>query len=155
MSDSSPSGSVWTPHVVVAAIVERDGKFLLVEEHTAEGLRLNQPAGHWEPGETLLDAVRREALEETAHHVEPLALLGCYSTYYPLRDITYLRFAYVCRATGFDAERTLDEGIVRAVWLTPDELAAHPTPHRSRLVMRCMQDYLAGRRFPLDFVSHL
>ncbi|MBZ0067728.1 MAG: NUDIX hydrolase [Thiobacillus sp.] len=153
---SEPSlNTQWLPHVVVAAIVERDGKFLLVEEHTAEGLRLNQPAGHWEPGETLLDAVRREALEETAHHVEPLALLGCYSTYYARRDITYLRFAYICQATGLDAERVLDDGIVRAVWLTADELAASAVPHRSQLVMRCVQDYLAGRRFPLDFVSHL
>lgn len=149
------SEDIWTPHVVVAAIVERDGRFLLVEEHTGEGLRLNQPAGHWEPGETLLDAVRREALEETAHHVEPTALLGCYSTYYSKRDITYLRFAYVCEATGFDAERALDNGIVRAVWLTADELAASAVPHRSQLVLRCVRDYLAGRRFPLDFVSHL
>ena len=142
------------PHVVAAAIVERDDKFLLVEEHTAEGLRLNQPAGHWERGETLIEAVRREALEETAHRVEPTALLGCYTTHYPQRDITYLRFAYVCHVTGFDADRALDTGIVRAVWLTPEELAAHTTPHRSPLVMRCVRDYLAGRRFPLDFVSH-
>lgn len=147
--------SQWLPHVVAAAIVERDGRFLFVEEYTAEGLRLNQPAGHWERDETLIEAVRREALEETAHHVEPTALLGCYTTYYPRRDITYLRFAYVCKATGFDPERALDHGIVRAVWLTPDELAAHPTPHRSQLVMRCVKDYLAGRYFPLDFVSHL
>lgn len=152
---SEPSlKSQWMPHVVVAAIVEHNGKFLLVEEHTAEGLRLNQPAGHWERGETLIDAVRREALEETAHHVEPLALLGCYTTHYPQRDITYLRFAYICRDTGFDTERPLDAGIVRALWLTPDELAAHPTPHRSPLVMRCVEDYRAGRRFPLEFVSH-
>jgi 8-oxo-dGTP pyrophosphatase MutT (NUDIX family) len=144
----------WLPHVVDAAIVERNGKFLLVEEHTADGLRLNQPAGHWERNETLIEAVRREALEETAHHVEPRALLGCYTTHYPRRDITYLRFAYVCNVAGFDAERTLDDGIVRALWLTPEELAAHPTPHRSPLVMRCVQDYLAGRRFPLDLVSH-
>ena len=147
--------AIWTPHVVVAAIVERDGKFLLVEEHTAEGVRLNQPAGHWEPGETLLDAVVRETLEETAYHVDPLALLGCYSTYYPKRDITYLRFAYICQATGFDDARTLDEGIVRAVWLSADEIANSAVPHRSPLVMRCVQDYLAGRHFPLDFVSHL
>jgi 8-oxo-dGTP pyrophosphatase MutT (NUDIX family) len=148
------TNSQWLPHVVVAAIVERDGKFLLVEENTAEGLRLNQPAGHWERDETLLDAVRREALEETAHHVEPLALLGCYTTHYRQRDITYLRFAYICEDVGFDGDRTLDDGIVRAVWLTPDELAAHPTPHRSPLVIRCVEDYLAGRRFPLDFVRH-
>ena len=149
------SDAIWTPHVVVAAIVPRDDTFLLVEEHTAEGLRLNQPAGHWEPGETLLDAVVRETLEETAHHVDPLALLGCYSTYYPKRDITYLRFAYICQATGFDDARTLDEGIVRAVWLSADEIANSAVPHRSQLVMRCVQDYLAGRHFPLDFVSHL
>jgi 8-oxo-dGTP pyrophosphatase MutT (NUDIX family) len=145
---------VWTPHVVAAAIVEHEGRFLLVEEETAEGLCLNQPAGHWERGETLVDAVRREALEETAHRVEPTALLGCYSTHYSQRDITYLRFAYVCRVIGFDAGRPLDHGIVRAVWLTPEELAASPVRHRSPLVMRCVQDYLAGRRFPLDFVSH-
>lgn len=151
MSDSHP----WLPHVVAAAIVERDGKFLLVEEHTAEGLRLNQPAGHWERGETLLDAVRRETLEETAHRVEPSALIGCYTTHYPRRDITYLRFAYVCDVTGFEPERPLDDGIVRAVWLTPEEIATHPTPHRSPLVMRCVEDYLAGRRFPLDFVHHV
>lgn len=144
----------WLPHVVVAAIVERDGRFLLVEEHTAEGLRLNQPAGHWERGETLIEAVRREALEETAHHVEPRALLGCYTTHYPRRDITYLRFAYHCDITGHDAARALDAGIVRAVWLTPEELAASPIPHRSPLVMRCVQDCLAGQRFPLDFVNH-
>jgi 8-oxo-dGTP pyrophosphatase MutT (NUDIX family) len=152
---SEPSlNSQWLPHVVAAAVVEQDGKFLLVEEHTAEGLRLNQPAGHWERNETLIEAVRREALEETAHRVEPTALLGCYSTHYPRRDITYLRFAYICEVSGFDAGRALDDGIVRALWLTPDELAAHPTPHRSPLVMRCVEDYLAGRRFPLDFVRH-
>lgn len=145
---------IWLPHVVVAAIVEREGKFLVVEEHTAEGLRLNQPAGHWERGETLIEAVRREALEETAHRVEPTALIGCYTTHHPRRDITYLRFAYLCRVSGVDHERALDAGIVRTLWLAPDELAAHPTPHRSPLVMRCVQDYLAGRRFPLDFVSH-
>ncbi len=144
----------WLPHVVVAAIVERDGNYLFVEEHTPEGLRLNQPAGHWERGETLIEAVSREALEETAHRVEPRALLGCYSTYYPGKDITYLRFAYVCEVTGHDAGRGLDEGIVRAVWLTPEELAASPVPHRSPLVMRCVDDHRAGRRFPLDFVRH-
>ena len=150
MSDTQ----TWLPHVVVAAIVERDGKFLLVEEHTAEGLRLNQPAGHWERDETLIEAVRRETLEETAHHVEPIALLGCYTTHYPQRDITYLRCAYVCSLTGFDAKRALETGIVRAAWLTPDEIAASLVPHRSPLVMRCLQDYLAGRRFLLDFVNH-
>jgi 8-oxo-dGTP pyrophosphatase MutT (NUDIX family) len=145
---------IWKPNVVVAAIAERDGKFLLVEEETTEGLRLNQPAGHWERNETLKEAVVREALEETAHVVEPTDLLGAYTTYNEARDITYLRFAYVCRVTGFEPNYQLDTGIVRAVWLTPDEIAASPIRHRSPLVMRCVQDYLSGRRFPLDFVTH-
>jgi 8-oxo-dGTP pyrophosphatase MutT (NUDIX family) len=151
---SDPTPSPWLPHVVVAAIVQRDGRFLLVEEHTADGLRLNQPAGHWERGETLIEAVRREALEETAHRVEPTALLGCYTTHYPRKDITYLRFAYLCDVAGFEPDFKLDTGIVRAVWLTPEEIAACAIPHRSPLVMRCVQDYLAGRRYPLDFVMH-
>ncbi len=146
--------NIWKPNVVVAAICERDGKFLLVEEETEEGMRLNQPAGHWEPHETLIQAVVREALEETAHVVEPVEMLGAYTTNNLARDITYLRFAYVCRVTGFDPGRALDHGIMRAVWLTPDEIAASPIRHRSPLVMRCVQDYLSGRRFPLDFVTH-
>jgi len=146
---------IWLPHVVVAAIVERDGKFLLVEEETDDGLRLNQPAGHWERNETLLQAVVRETLEETAHHVEPVALLGSYTTSNPARNITYLRFAYVCKVAGTDPDRELDTGIVRAVWLTPAEIAASPIRHRSPLVMRCVKDYSSGRRFPLDFVLHL
>jgi 8-oxo-dGTP pyrophosphatase MutT (NUDIX family) len=150
MSDAQ----TWLPHVVVAALVQREGRFLFVEEETADGLRLNQPAGHWERGETLIEAVRREALEETAHRVEPTALLGCYSTRSPRRDITYLRFAYLCDIVGFEPDYRLDTGIVRAVWLTPEELAAHPVPHRSPLVMRCVRDALAGRRYPLDFVCH-
>jgi 8-oxo-dGTP pyrophosphatase MutT (NUDIX family) len=148
------TNAIWLPHVVVAAIVERNGKFLLVEEETADGMRLNQPAGHWERNETLLQAVVREALEETAHHVKPVALLGSYTTSNPARDITYLRFAYVCTVTGFDPDYKLDEGIVRAVWLTRDEIANSPIRHRSPLVMRCIEDYASGRRFPLDFVSH-
>ena len=150
MSDTQ----TWLPHVVVAALVQREGKFLFVEEKTADGLRLNQPAGHWERGETLIEAVRRETLEETAHRVEPTALLGCYTTHYPRKDITYLRFAYLCDVVGFEPDRALDNGIVRAVWLTPEELAASAVPHRSPLVMRCVQDALAGQHFPLDFVTH-
>jgi 8-oxo-dGTP pyrophosphatase MutT (NUDIX family) len=151
----SDSNGTWLPHVVVAAIVRQGGKFLMIEEQTSDGMRLNQPAGHWEHDETLLEAVVRETLEETGHHVEPIALLGSYTTHRPARDITYLRFAYVCKLTGFDPGYELDRGIVRAIWLTPEEIAASEIPHRSPLVMRCVQDYLDGRRFPLDFVKHL
>lgn len=150
MSDTN----IWLPHVVVAAIVERHGKFLLVEEETTDGMRLNQPAGHWERNETLLEAVVREAREETGHTVEPVALLGSYTTSNPARDITYLRFAYVCEVKSFDPDYQLDTGIIRAVWLTPDEIAASPIRHRSPLVNRCVNDYLGGRRFPLDFITH-
>jgi ADP-ribose pyrophosphatase YjhB (NUDIX family) len=145
---------VWKPNVTVAAIIERDGKFLMVEENTVAGLRMNQPAGHWEQNETLKEAVAREALEETAHQVVPEALLGVYTTHNPASDTTYLRFAYVCRITGHDPGRALDKDIVRAVWLTPEEIAASPTLPRSPLVLRCVQDYLAGQRYPLELVTH-
>jgi 8-oxo-dGTP pyrophosphatase MutT (NUDIX family) len=145
----------WLPHVTVAAIVERDGRFLVVEEHTADGLRLNQPAGHLEAGETLLQAVSRETLEETAHPFTPEALVGLYMTHFERpgsAGITYLRFTY-CGAGGEpDPQRALDPDIVRTLWMSADELRACPERHRTPLVMQCVDDYLAGRRFPLDFV---
>ncbi|MFM0607117.1 NUDIX hydrolase [Paraburkholderia sediminicola] len=145
----------WLPHVTVAAIVERDGRFLVVEEHTAEGLRLNQPAGHLEAGETLLEAVIRETLEETAHPFTPEALVGMYMTHFERpgsEGVTYLRFTYCGTNGAADAKRALDPDIVRALWMSADELRACPERHRTPLVMQCLDDYLAGRRFPLDFV---
>lgn len=146
--------SRWFPHVTVAALVEREGRFLLVEEHTVDGVRLNQPAGHLEDGESLMAACLREALEETAHRVEVESLVGIYNWTRPDRDITYLRFAFACRSLGEEANRTLDEGIIRALWLTPEEIAAEAGRLRSPLVGQCIQDYLAGRRFPLDVIRH-
>lgn len=177
---------IWTPHVTVAAIAERDGRFLIVEEHTSAGLRLNQPAGHLEAGETLAQAVARETLEETAHPFEPEALIGVYVTHYPragaastMRNAvgntaanqseapagvpaqnatlgrvgaTYLRFTFCGRAGEAIAGRALDDGIVRAFWMSADELRACPERHRSPAVMTCIDDYLAGRRVPLDFI---
>ncbi|CAK0287176.1 NUDIX domain-containing protein [Burkholderia pseudomallei] len=137
---------IWTPHVTVAAIVERDGRFLVIEEHTSSGLRVNQPAGHLEAGETL---------EETAHPFEPQALVGVYVAHYARPSssgATYLRFAFCGRAGERIAHRALDDGIVRTLWLTADELRACEARHRSPAVMRCVDDYLAGRRVPLDFV---
>ncbi|SIT35975.1 NUDIX hydrolase [Paraburkholderia ribeironis] len=149
----------WLPHVTVAAIVERDGRFLVVEEHTADGLRLNQPAGHLEAGETLQQAVIRETLEETAHPFAPEALVGMYMTHFERPGgedvsggVTYLRFTY-CGASGTpDPARALDPDIVRTLWMSADELRACRDRHRTPLVMQCVDDYLAGRRFPLDFV---
>lgn len=139
----------WAPHVTVATIVERDGRFLMVEESTGDGIRFNQPAGHLEQGESLLHAAVRETLEETAHHVVPEALVGIYRWPHP-SGITYLRFAFSARVTGFDPDRPLDEGILRAVWLTPGEIRACESRHRSPLVLACIEDYLAERRMPVD-----
>ena len=149
------SDAIWRPSVVVAAIAEDAGRFLLVEEETDDGLRLNQPAGHWEFGETLIEAVAREALEETAYRFEPAALLGVYRWSKPAGDVTYLRFAFIGVATHHDPTRTLDTGICRALWLTRDELAACRERHRSPLVLRCVDDYLAGLRFPLRLLHSL
>lgn len=145
----------WNPHVTVAALVVRDGRFLLVEEETDEGIRLNQPAGHLDEGESLAAACVRETLEETAHHVAPTGLVGVYHWSKPGTDITYVRFAFAADLTGFEAGRALDEGILRAVWLTPEEVRATGARWRSPLVGRCIEDYLAGRRFPLDVIRHL
>lgn len=145
---------LWKPNVTVAAIVERDGRFLLVEEETDRGRVFNQPAGHLDPDETLLQAVVRETLEETACVFEPAALLGIYQYRQRDSDVTYLRFAFTGEVTAQQEGRALDHGIVRAVWLTPDEIRASAGRHRSPLVMRCIEDYLAGQRYPLKLLHH-
>jgi ADP-ribose pyrophosphatase YjhB (NUDIX family) len=145
--------TLWKPNVVVAAVIEDAGRFLLVEEQTEDGLRYNQPAGHLEKCESLLDAVRREVSEETARHFEPTGLLGIYKWPHPTKDLTYLRFAFTGVVTGFDPVAPLDIGIVRAVWLTREEIAACQARHRSPFVLRCVDDYLTGRRFPLDLLT--
>jgi len=142
--------------VTVAALIEREGRYLLVEEHTPEGLRLNNPAGHLEPSESPLQGCRREALEETAYAFEPTGLVGIYLSRFQRpgtgEDITYLRFAF-CGSLGEHlAGRVLDQGIVRTLWLTPDEIRASQARHRSPLVLRCMEDHLRGQRYPLDLI---
>ena len=143
---------IWKPNVTVAAVMERDGKFLLVEEETSQGLRFNQPAGHLEAGESLLPAVAREALEESAYHFVPQHLLGIYRWHSLESDTTYLRFAFTGAITGRDTKRSLDTGILQAVWLTPEEIRATQTRHRSPLILRCVEDYLAGKQYPLDLL---
>lgn len=146
---------VWKPHVTVAAVVYRDGKFLLVEEETEAGLAFNQPAGHLEEDEPLVDAVVREALEETAYHFRPTHLVGIYHWKHPTKeDTTYLRFAFAGELRGFEADRKLDEGIVAARWLTLDEVRATQERHRSPLILRCCEDLLAGKHYPLDLLVH-
>lgn len=146
----------WKPSATVAAIIEREGRYLLVEEETPEGLRLNNPAGHLDPGESPEQGVAREALEETAFAFRPTALVGIYLSRFQRErtgeDITYLRFAYCGELGEFDAHRTLDTGIVRTLWMTPDEVRASTDRHRSPLVLRCIEDHLAGHRFALETV---
>lgn len=145
---------IWKPNVTVAAVLQRDNRFLLVEEETEAGLCFNQPAGHLECGESLLDAVVREAREETGYRFHPSHLVGIYNWRHPEKDITYLRFAFGGELRGFDAEQTLDDGIVAARWLTLDEVRATQSRHRSPLILRCIEDCLAGKRYALDLLTH-
>ena len=144
----------WKPSVTVAALIERDGRFLLVEERTADGLRLNNPAGHLDPGESLLQAVVREVLEETACAFTPTHLVGVYLARLQRGDddITYLRFAFAGSVGTPEPGRALDTPIVRTLWLTPAEIEATRERHRSPLLWRCVQDHLAGRRYPLELL---
>jgi 8-oxo-dGTP pyrophosphatase MutT (NUDIX family) len=143
----------WRPSVTVAAVIERDGRFLLVEEEANGRIVLNQPAGHLDPGESLLAACARETLEETAHRFTPQALVGIYRWVYEPEDVTYFRFAFAGRVEGVEAGRTLDKEIRGLHWFTPQEIRARAAQHRSPLLQRCVDDYLAGRRFPLDVLS--
>jgi 8-oxo-dGTP pyrophosphatase MutT (NUDIX family) len=147
--------SIWKPSVTVAAIIERDQRFLLVEEHTAEGIKFNQPAGHLDPGESLVTAAAREAIEETAHEFIPDTLVGVYLSRYQSsrmnEDVTYLRFAFT-GTLGALHNRPLDEGILRTVWMSHEEIIATQDRHRSPLVLKCVEDYLAGQRFPLSVI---
>ena len=197
---------IWKPNVTVAALIERTGRFLLVEEETDAGIRFNQPAGHLDAGESLVAACAREALEETAWHFTPTSLVGIYQWprprpaagprpegsppprrkwpwaiggpqgvaaigiergeqpspssagrgpgEWPSENITYLRFAFTGDLGEFEAGRELDAGILRAVWMTPAEIEACRDRHRSPLILQCVQDWQAGRRFPLDLIRH-
>jgi len=150
-----PMSSIWKPSVTVAAIIERDQRFLLVEEQTAEGIKFNQPAGHLDPGESLVAAAAREALEETAHEFIPDTLVGVYLSRYQSsrmnEDVTYLRFAFT-GTLGAIHDRPLDDGILRTVWMSHQEIMATQDRHRSPLVLKCVEDYLVGQRFPLSVI---
>ncbi|POZ62292.1 NUDIX hydrolase [Chromobacterium alticapitis] len=145
----------WKPNTTVAAIVERDSRFLMVEENTPDGLRLNQPAGHLERGETLLQAVIRETREESGWRFAPRGLLGVYLADKPGSDITYVRFAFCGEALAPAADAPLDDGIVAVRWLTRDEIATQADRLRSPVVLRCVDDYLAGIIHPLELIRDL
>ncbi|KEA63875.1 Nudix-like NDP and NTP phosphohydrolase YmfB [Marinobacterium lacunae] len=132
--------------------MEDNGRFLLVEETSGSNLVLNQPAGHLEEDEHFIDAARRETLEETGWHVEPEHLLGLYVYKAPANGVTYHRACFIARACFHDAARELDDGIIRAVWMTRDEVAENMHRLRSELVLKCIDDYLAGTRYPLSLI---
>ena len=144
----------WFPRITVAAVVEREGRYLLIEEESERGPVFNQPAGHLDPGESLQEAVAREALEESAHGFRPTTLVGIYHYRDPRTDITYLRIAFAGEITGYEPGRALDTGILRAVWVTPEEAKASSPRHRSPLVMRCIDDHAAGKRYPLELLAY-
>lgn len=151
---------VWKPHVTVAAIIEREQRFLMVEEVTQGQTVYNQPAGHLDPHESLLQAVIRETREETAWDFEPQYISGIYCwDQFPAggaqRNRSFLRVAFVGPCHQHDPEQALDDGIVRALWLSRDELAAQPEKLRSPLVLPCIDDYLAGTRYPLELITDI
>jgi 8-oxo-dGTP pyrophosphatase MutT (NUDIX family) len=145
--------NVWKPSATVAAVIVRDGKFLFVEE-LIDGRRvLNQPAGHLEPGESLVAACAREVLEETAHRFAPTALVGIYRWHYAAKDVTFLRFCFSGDLLGAEDGRKLDKEIVALHWLSFSDLQKRKSEHRSPLVQKCVEDFLAGRRFPVELFS--
>ncbi len=144
---------MWKPSVTVAGVIEHDGRFLFVEEEADGRVVINQPAGRLDPDESLLHAVAREVLEETRYRITPTALVGIYLWPHETKNITYLRFAFAGEITGEDKERRLDTGILRPLWLTPDELQREADRHRNQLVSRCVADHRAGKRYPLELLT--
>ena len=145
----------WNPEVTVAAIVQQDGRFLMVEERVDGRLVLNQPAGHLEDRESLIDAVVRETREETAWRFRPEALVGTYLWRNPANERSYLRFAFCGSVEGHEPKQPLDIGILRAVWMTHEQLLAQPARLRSPMVLRCIEDFLRGSRQSLESVACL
>lgn len=148
--------TIWKPNVTVAAVIEQNGKFLLIEEEpeAGSGLFINQPAGHLDPGESIIQGAIRETLEETAYTFVPEFLVGIYHWHSQRVDTTYIRFAFSGCVTHHDPKRVLDTGIVQAAWFSPEEVNQMTQRHRSPLVMQCIRDYQAGKRYPLELLTH-
>jgi len=141
----------WTPHATVATIIECDSKFLMVEELSSGNAVINQPAGHIEAGETVVDAAIRETLEETGWHCRPNALVGLYTYTAPANGVTYHRYCLSAQALSAQEGAVLDDGIIGPRWMTIEELRNCPNL-RSPMVLTCAEDYLRGRQFPLDVI---
>lgn len=144
----------WKPHVTVAAIARRNDKYLVVEEEDNGLIVFNQPAGHLDKDETLVEAVKREVLEETAWDFQPEAVTGIYLYHSPRVDITYLRVCFYGSCVNHNPEQILDTGILGAHWMSKQELEAKRDRMRSKLVIQCIEDFLAGKRYPLELLNH-
>jgi len=145
----------WQPHITVAAVIERDNRFLMVEENCEGAIVINQPAGHLEQNENLVQAVIRETLEETAWHINPTNIIGIYQWTNNDDRHTFIRIGFTGDCIGHDPVRKLDHGILRALWLTRDDLEKQAHRLRSPMVMQCVDDYLTGRRYPLKILSDI
>jgi 8-oxo-dGTP pyrophosphatase MutT (NUDIX family) len=145
----------WKPHVTVAAIIERDNRFLMVEEKISGSLVLNQPAGHLEEGESLIEAVKRETIEETAWNFEPNSVVGIYLWRSAKFSTTFLRVSFSGYCTDYNPAQELDLGIIQALWLSRDELLQRRHALRSPMVLRCIDDYLSGVRYPLALLQSM
>jgi|SRR5687768_5738394 8-oxo-dGTP pyrophosphatase MutT (NUDIX family) len=145
---------IWKPNVTVAAVVEKGGQYLLVEEQTSSGILFNQPAGHLEPGESIIKAAIRETLEETGYTFVPQSVLGIYHWHSQTENVTFIRFAFTGSVIDHDPDRPLDTGIVRAGWFGVEEIGRMTYCHRSPLVMRCIEDHLAGKHYSLEILTH-
>lgn len=147
----------WKPSVTVAAIIEQDGRFLLIEEDTRDGMRLNTPSGHIDPGENPLQACTRETLEEAAYDFQPTDLVGIYlNRFIATRtgaDTTYIRFAFCGTLGAQHIGRPLDTGVVRTLWMTLEEIRQSQPRHRSPLVLQCIEDYVRGIRYPMSLIQ--
>lgn len=146
---------IWKPHATVAAIIEQDGRFLMVEEESDGLVVFNQPAGHLDPDESLIEAVIRETREETAWRFHPEAITGIYRWKQPDTERTFLRVAFCGQVDDLTAEQLLDDGIIRAVWMTREQLLDHQQQLRSPLVLLCIDDYLANKRYPLELLTDI
>ncbi|MCK5307554.1 MAG: NUDIX hydrolase [Gammaproteobacteria bacterium] len=146
---------IWKPHLTVAAVIEKAGRFLLVQEQIAGQSVYNQPAGHLEDNESLVDAVVRETLEETAWHIKPEAIIGIYRWRHPDRQDTFVRVSFKGQGLYHDPDRELDSGIERALWLTAEEIRQQQDRLRSPMVMRSIDDYLSGKAWPLTLWTEI
>ena len=146
---------IWKPHATVAAVIEKDGRFLMVEEESDGLIVFNQPAGHLDPDESLIQAVIRETREETAWRFFPEAITGIYRWKQPDTERTFLRIAFCGHVDDLDSGQILDEGIIRAVWMSRDQLISNQQQLRSPMVLHCIDDYLANKRYPLELLTDI